>query len=81
MDKDGHEFDWDNTFTIAQAKQGHAREFLEAWRSNWNSINKHIELDTIYKPLKNRIESDVNHPSKLRHINNKWDRTPTLHWR
>eukprot|EP00061_Rhincodon_typus_P015439 g43118.t1 len=39
-------------------------------------------LDNIVSaPLKNRTGSKTNHPSKLRHINNKWDRTPTLHRR
>eukprot|EP00061_Rhincodon_typus_P001836 g15923.t1 len=30
-----------------RAKQRHARELLEAWYSNRNSINKHIELDPV----------------------------------
>eukprot|EP00061_Rhincodon_typus_P016893 g45344.t1 len=49
-----HEFDWDNTSIIAQAKQRHA---MEAWYSNQNSINKHIELNPVYKSLRNRTGS------------------------
>eukprot|EP00061_Rhincodon_typus_P003676 g20688.t1 len=81
MDSEGHEFNWENMFVIAQAKQRHAREFLEAWYSNRNSTNKHIELDPVYEPLRNRTGSITNHPSKPRHINNKRDKTPTLHRR
>eukprot|EP00061_Rhincodon_typus_P012013 g37448.t1 len=46
-----------------------------------DSINKHIELDLICKPLKNRTGSIANHPSKPKRINNKQDRTSTLHRR
>eukprot|EP00061_Rhincodon_typus_P018141 g47192.t1 len=81
MDNGGHEFDWDNTAIIAQAKQRHTMEFLEAWYSNRNSINKRVELDPVDKPLRNRTGSDTKHSNKLRHINNKRDRTLTLHRR
>eukprot|EP00061_Rhincodon_typus_P003769 g20923.t1 len=81
MDNEGHEFNWNDTSIIAQAKQRHAREFLEVWYSNRNSNNKHIELDPVYKPLRNKTGNNTNHPSKPRHINNKWDRTPMLHRR
>eukprot|EP00061_Rhincodon_typus_P011960 g37349.t1 len=81
MDNKGHEFDWDNTSIIAQAKRRHAREFLEAWYSKRNSINKRNELDPVYKLLRNRTRSNTNHPSEPRHIDNKWDRTPMLHRR
>eukprot|EP00061_Rhincodon_typus_P015155 g42675.t1 len=66
-DEEGHELDWDNTSTIAQAKQRQAREFLEAWYSYRNSINKHIELDPVNKPLRNRTGSNTKHPNKPRH--------------
>eukprot|EP00061_Rhincodon_typus_P002986 g19000.t1 len=81
MDKEEYQFDWDNVAILGQANQRHAREFWEVWLSNQNSINKHLELDPIYKPLRNKSGSDTTHPSKLRHINSKWDRTLMLHWR
>eukprot|EP00061_Rhincodon_typus_P014987 g42406.t1 len=65
--KEGHQFDWDNVAILGQAKQRHAREFLEAWHSNQNSINKHVELDPIYQPQGNKPGSDATHPNKLRH--------------
>eukprot|EP00061_Rhincodon_typus_P003328 g19814.t1 len=80
-DNEGHEFNWDNTSITAQAKQSHAGEFLEVWYSNRNFINKHIELDPVYKPLRNRTGRNTKHPNKPRHINNKRDRTPMLHRR
>eukprot|EP00061_Rhincodon_typus_P010571 g34960.t1 len=65
MDNEGHAFDWDNTSIIAQAKQRHARELLEAWYSKRNSI-KHIELDQVYKSLRNRTGSELaTHLDKL----------------
>ncbi|XP_072411213.1 mitogen-activated protein kinase kinase kinase 7 isoform X3 [Chiloscyllium punctatum] len=53
-----HEFDWDNTTIIGQAKQRTAREFLEAWHSSTDSINKHIDLDPIYRPLQQTAGTD-----------------------
>eukprot|EP00061_Rhincodon_typus_P002498 g17727.t1 len=81
MDKEGHQFDWDNVAILGQAKQRHAQEFLEAWHSNRNTINKHVELDPTYQPLRNKSRSDATYPSKPRHINNKRDRTLMLHRR
>ncbi|XP_072414206.1 WW domain-binding protein 2-like isoform X2 [Chiloscyllium punctatum] len=75
--------DWDNTSILGQAKQRHAREFLEAWHSNRNSINKHIELYPICHPLRKGTGSDsttgnnitngndITNPKKPKHINRK----------
>ncbi|XP_072404165.1 protein phosphatase EYA3-like isoform X1 [Chiloscyllium punctatum] len=54
IDEEGHHFDWDNTSILGQAKQRDTREFLEAWYSNRNSINKHTDLDPIYHPLRKK---------------------------
>ncbi|VDM06340.1 unnamed protein product [Schistocephalus solidus] len=40
-----HRFNWDATEVDAMANTKHAREFLKAWRSNTNSINRHVDLD------------------------------------
>eukprot|EP00061_Rhincodon_typus_P005243 g24518.t1 len=57
MDKENHYFDWDNTKILGQAKQRPAREFLEAWHSKKIAINKHIELDPIYTPVRRKTGS------------------------
>eukprot|EP00061_Rhincodon_typus_P013328 g39638.t1 len=36
--------DWDNVTILGQANQRYAQEFLEAWYSTRNSINKHVEI-------------------------------------
>ena len=54
QDNYGHTFDWDNVEIMGQARQKKAREFLEAWYSSKNSINKHIDMEAIYEPLRNK---------------------------
>eukprot|EP00061_Rhincodon_typus_P011321 g36247.t1 len=39
-----------------QTKQRQAREFLEAWFSTKKTINKQVELDSIYTPLRIKPE-------------------------
>ncbi|XP_059499415.1 uncharacterized protein LOC125448232 isoform X2 [Stegostoma tigrinum] len=86
-DEEGHHFDWDKTSILGQAKQRHAREFREAWHSNRNSINKHIDLEPIYHSLRKRTGNDINTgnditiPRKPKQINRKRDITPALHRR
>ena len=53
-DGEGHTFNWMATKILAEAKSKHAREFLEAWFSTNESINKHVDLEPIYEPLRNR---------------------------
>eukprot|EP00061_Rhincodon_typus_P017708 g46525.t1 len=50
MDKENHQFDWDNSKILGQTKQRQAWEFLEAWYSMKKANNKHIEIDPIYTP-------------------------------
>eukprot|EP00061_Rhincodon_typus_P006618 g27444.t1 len=57
-DQDNHQFDWDNTKILGQAKQRQAWEFLEAWNSTKKAINKHIELDPRYTPLRRKTRSE-----------------------
>jgi len=65
MDRLNHIFKWDNVSILSQAKSRNAREFLEAWHSDTNSINRHIELNHIYIPFKkdNRKPKKTARPS------------------
>jgi hypothetical protein len=54
-DREGHEIDWENTEILATASSRHAREFLEAWHSTEQSINQHVQLDTVYGSIRSRL--------------------------
>ena len=54
QDQHGHTFDWDTAEILSQAKQKKAREFLEAWFSSTRSINRHVNLQPIYEPLRSK---------------------------
>ena len=54
QDQHGHAFDWETAEVLGQAKQKKAREFLEAWFSSNRSINRHVNLEPIYEPLRNK---------------------------
>ncbi|BHF67700.1 hypothetical protein SprV_0301072800 [Sparganum proliferum] len=49
-----HRFNWDGTEVVAMANTKHAREFLEAWHSGADSINRHVDLDVHYEGLRSR---------------------------
>ncbi|XP_072420853.1 uncharacterized protein [Chiloscyllium punctatum] len=76
-----HEFDWDNTTITGQAKQRTAREFLEAWHSSTDSINKHIDLDPIYWPLQRTDRTDNRKRQRQATINAGGNSTEALHRR
>eukprot|EP00061_Rhincodon_typus_P006650 g27512.t1 len=40
LTKENHQFNWDNTKILGEAKQRQAQEFLEAWYSTKKAINK-----------------------------------------
>ncbi|VDM03963.1 unnamed protein product [Schistocephalus solidus] len=48
MDCD-HRFNWDATEVVAMANTKQAQEFLEAWYSNTNSINRRVDLEAHYE--------------------------------
>nr|VZI44475.1 unnamed protein product [Spirometra erinaceieuropaei] len=50
-----HRFNWDNTEVNATANTKRAREVLEAWHSNADSINRHVDLDAHYEGLRSRL--------------------------
>jgi hypothetical protein len=49
----GHKFDWDQTKIIGTSSSRRGREFIEAWYSDLNSLNRHVDLDNSYLCLKN----------------------------
>ncbi|VDM04437.1 unnamed protein product [Schistocephalus solidus] len=50
-----HRFNWDTTEVVAMANTKQAREFLEAWLSNSNSINRNVDLDAHDEGLRARL--------------------------
>ncbi len=58
-----HTFNWTETQLLgrAQTKHVHAREFKEVWYStDSNTINRHIDIPTIYLQLKTLHRSSTN---------------------
>nr|CAH8832216.1 unnamed protein product [Trichobilharzia regenti] len=53
-DDHGHQFDWDNVKILNRGNTKCAREFLEAWYSNENAINKHVNIDEIYQLIRSK---------------------------
>ena len=48
-----HTFNWKETRLLGRAQTKHAREFKEAWYStDDNTINRHIDIPTVYLQLK-----------------------------
>ena len=60
-DMANHKFDLAATKIIGQAHTKHSREFLEAWLSTSECVNRHIELDPSYQPLRSRDLSRQTH--------------------
>ena len=55
QDRFGHTFDLESPSILATARTKCAREFLEAWYSNSNAINRHVNIDPSYHCLKSII--------------------------
>jgi len=53
-DEHGHVFNFETTKVLSTARQRQAREFIEAWYSTDNAINRHVELDPIFAPRRRR---------------------------
>ncbi|GAA50332.1 hypothetical protein CLF_104383 [Clonorchis sinensis] len=51
-DREGHKFNWNNVQILAHTRTKREREFAEAWYSTQKSINKHIDIDPVYQPLR-----------------------------
>ncbi|VDL91320.1 unnamed protein product [Schistocephalus solidus] len=56
-----HRFKWEGTEVVAMASTNQAHEFLEAWHSSTNSINRHVDLEAHYKGLRAR-STDLHPP-------------------
>ncbi|KER32502.1 hypothetical protein T265_01382 [Opisthorchis viverrini] len=63
-DGEGHHFDWNNVRILGQARTKKEREFMEAWYSTGGAINRHIEIDPAYQPL--RTKETQNHRTRGR---------------
>ena len=53
-----HKFDFESTTIVARAPTRSAREFLEAWHSGPDAINRHVEMDPIYEVLTRKPTSN-----------------------
>nr|VZI19092.1 unnamed protein product [Spirometra erinaceieuropaei] len=62
--EEGHEFDFANTRILARAGNKTGRELLEAWVSDTNSINRHIDLPACYHALRPRSQVAQLTPSR-----------------
>nr|VZI25429.1 unnamed protein product [Spirometra erinaceieuropaei] len=62
--EEGHEFDFANTRILARAGNKTGRELLEAWVSDNNSINRHIDLPASYHALRPRSQVAQLTPSR-----------------
>ncbi|BHF66536.1 hypothetical protein SprV_0200955500 [Sparganum proliferum] len=62
--EEGHEFDFASTRILARAGNKTGRELLEAWVSDANSINRHIDLPACYHSLRPRSQVAQLTPSR-----------------
>ncbi len=66
-----HTFNWTETQLLGRAQTKHAREFKEAWYStDSNTINRHIDIPTIYLQLKTLYRSSTNIDVNMTNTNN-----------
>ncbi len=62
---------WTETQLLGRAQTKHAREFKEAWHStDGNTINRHIDIPTIYLQLKTLHRSSTNNDVNMTNTNN-----------
>ena len=52
QDTEGHNVSSNTVKVLDQVNTKRAREFLDDWYSTGNAINKHIEMDRSYFPLR-----------------------------
>lgn len=57
MDEQGHHFNLDGATILGRARTRRAREFLEAWYSGMNSINRHVDLEPVYELMRSRSQT------------------------
>ncbi|KAH9591950.1 hypothetical protein MS3_00004042 [Schistosoma haematobium] len=72
VDNYGHSFDWENVEILDRGNSKNTREFLEAWHSGQSAINKHIEINPIYQPIRKIMHKYRNkNQTNGRHNQNK----------
>ena len=49
----GHQMNWEEARVLARGERKKQREFLEAWMSGEDSINRRIDLSDVYARLRN----------------------------
>ncbi|BHF79314.1 hypothetical protein SprV_0602243400 [Sparganum proliferum] len=54
--EEGHEFNFVSTRIVARASDKAGRELLEAWVSDTNSINRHVDVSPCYHALRFRVQ-------------------------
>ncbi|VDO78139.1 unnamed protein product [Schistosoma margrebowiei] len=52
VDNCGNSFHWKNVEILDRGNSKSTRKFLEAWHSDQSTINKHIEINPIYQPIR-----------------------------
>lgn len=52
MENYGHKIDWKNLKIMDKRNPKNTRKFLEAWHPDQSSMNKHIEIDPTYQPIR-----------------------------
>ena len=55
-----HKIDFGRVSVLDHGSTRYTREFLEAWHSNQNSINRHIKLNPTYIPLQVKDKRKAN---------------------
>ena len=72
-----HTFNWKETHLLRRAQTKHAREFIQAWYStDNNSINRHIDIPTVYLQLKTVRKVATNNDTNINKTNVKNLPTP-----
>ena len=64
-----HTFNWAKTQLLGRAPTKYAREFKEAWHSTDDTINRHIDIPTVYLQLKTVRKNSVNNNTKITNTN------------
>ena len=65
-----HTFNWAKTQLLGRAQTKYAREFKEAWHStDDDTINRHIDIPTVYLQLKTVRKNSVNNNTKITNTN------------
>ncbi|VDP34151.1 unnamed protein product [Schistosoma margrebowiei] len=67
-----HSFDWKNVEILDRGDSKNTRQFLEAWHSVQLELNKHIETNPIYQPIRKIMHKHNNkNQNNGRHNQNK----------